>query len=308
MRGTVAILRQRPPSSGATTSINRNSSNKLKIPCSSIIPQYSLALVRQVPVSFPNAITKFAKRSSNIDYNATVLQHNVYLEALRKFVPTICLPALDEMPDSLFIEDNLIAIGNKVVITNLGHPARRKEVDSVREFLTEQLGVTVTTMMSDYSDRGAFCDGGDVLTTSRHLFVGLSERTTIESVRILEESLEREAIPVAFQGNALHLKSIVTHVDDFTLLAPTGPLGDDVLNTMRALDRGYTVIRLPNILACNVISVNGGILAQDVGNKDIRSMLEQVAIDRKMAIEFINCSEIAKADAALTCCSVLLDI
>jgi dimethylargininase len=318
---SAAILRQRLRSRGGaittpTTSIS-NSSSKLRTSSSSNIPpkqqqpkqqQYSLALVRRVPVSFPNAITTFAKRSSHIDFDATVQQHHVYLEALRKFVPTICLPALDEMPDSLFIEDTVVAIGNKAVVTHLGHPARRKEVDSIREFLVEQLGMTVTTMMSPSDDQEVFCDGGDVLMTSRHLFVGLSERTTLESVRILEGALEREAIPVPFRGDALHLKSIVTPVDDFTLLAPMGPLGDDVLQTMKAVERGYTVIRLPNMVACNVVSVNGGLLAQDVGNKEIRSILEQVALDRNMTIEFINCSEIAKADASLTCCSVLLNI
>lgn len=162
------------------------------------------------------------------------------------------------------------------------------------------------TSMSDFPN--ALCDGGDLLNTSRHLFLGLSERTTIESVRVLEEALEMEVIPVAFEGNALHLKSIVTHVDDSTLLAPTGSLGDDVIRTMGAFERGYEVIRLPDMLACNVVSVNGGLVAQHMGDKEIKNIIEQVAADRDMTIAFVDCSEIAKADAALTCCSILLNV
>lgn len=268
-------------------------------------PQYTLAIARHVPRSFPNAITKFANNSNDISLAKTKQQHDAYLETLRSFVPTLCLPSQDDLPDSSFVEDTVVAVDRKAVITHPGHPSRRPEVDSIRDFLSDQLGMSVTSM-SDYPN--AFCDGGDVLNTSRHLFVGISERTTIESVQVLEEALEMEVIPVAFEGNALHLKSIVTHVDDSTLLAPAGSLGDDVLRTMGAVEKGYAVIRLPNMLACNVVSVNGGLVAQHLGDKEIKNILEQVAADRDMTIAFVDYPEIAKADAALTCCSVLLNV
>lgn len=271
-----------------------------------------MAIARQVPQSFHNAITKFANSSTGgIDWDITLQQHDTYLEALRSVVPTvICLPSLDDLPDSVFVEDTVVAMGNRAVITNPGHPARRKEVDSIREFLDgdESLDMTLFNM-ADYHEGTAFCDGGDVLNTSRHVFVGLSERTNHKAIPVLEEALGVEVIPVAFQGNALHLKSIVTHVDESTLLVPTGALGDDVIRNMQALERGYNnIIRLPNMLACNVVSVNGGLIAQDMGNGEIRSALEQVAVERNMTIQFVDCSEIAKADGALTCCSVLLNI
>ncbi|KAG7363161.1 dimethylargininase [Nitzschia inconspicua] len=271
-------------------------------------PQYTLAIARQVPRSFPNAITKFAAATSsdtNISLTTTIQQHDAYLKTLRSFVPTVCLPALDDLPDSMFVEDTVVVMGNNAVITHPGHPARRAEVDSIRDFLGNQLGMSVKSM-SDYPN--AFCDGGDILNTSRHLFVGLSERTNRESIQVLEEVLQVEVIPVTFEGNALHLKSIVTHVDDSTLLAPIGSLGDDVIKTMQAIEKGYTVIRIPNMLACNVVSVNGGLVAQNMGDEEIRSILMQVAEDRNMRVAFVDCSEIAKADAALTCCSVLLKI
>ena len=117
-----------------------------------------------------------------------------------------------------------------------------------------------------------------------------------------------ETIPVRFQGNALHLKSIVTNVDDATLLAPTGTFGDEVLDAMDATNRGYNVVRLPSMLACNVVAVNGGILAQDVGDDESRAILERVAAERGLEIQFASLSEVAKVDGALTCCSVLLSL
>jgi dimethylargininase len=138
--------------------------------------------------------------------------------------------------------------------------------------------------------------------------VGISERTNAESARILEDALGIPTILVPFEGNALHLKSIVTHVDDTTLLAPEGSLGDHVLEVMEAANLGYDIIRLPRMLACNVVSVNGGLLAQDVGCRKSKEILQEVASERNLDIEFLSFSEYAKADGALTCCSILLNI
>ncbi|KAL3930520.1 MAG: hypothetical protein SGARI_004460 [Bacillariaceae sp.] len=140
--------------------------------------------------------------------------------------------------------------------------------------------------MRDFQN--AYCDGGDVLTIAAqyHMFVGISERTNMEAAKVLGDALEIETIPVQFEGNALHLKSIVTNVDDSTLLVPTGALGNEVLEAMEATNRGYNVVRLPNMLACNVVAVNGGLLAQDVGDAQSKEILEKVASERGLEIEF----------------------
>ena len=262
--------------------------------------RYSLAITREVPTSFPQAVTKFAAASDKngpISVSRAKDQIDQYLHSLRRFVPTLCLPAMDEHPDSVFVEDTVVAIGNKAVITNPGHPSRRGEVDTIRDVLL-QLGYE-TIEMRDHPS--ALCDGGDVLYTGRHVFVGLSERTNQEAANILSEAFGVEVIAVPFQGEALHLKSIVTHMDESTLLVPTNSLGEEVLKAMDATSLGYDTVRLPSMLACNVVAVNGGILAQDTG-------CEEAAQDRGLEIIFLDGSEFAKCDGALTCCSVLLEI
>jgi dimethylargininase len=255
-------------------------------------------------------VTKFSTSGDQIDLAVAQQQHEVYLERLRQYVPTLCLDALDDHADSVFVEDTVVAIGKRAVITNPGHPSRRGEVDTIKDVLL-QLGMDVTDMR-DFPD--ALCDGGDVLYTTRHLFVGLSERTNERAVELLSKTFENDvvetiAVPLSPGCNALHLKSIVTHLDATTLLAPTGDLGDDVLEAMRATERGYyDVIRLPNMLACNVVVVNGGVLAQDGGCHESRALLQEAAAKRNLQIDFLDLSETAKADGALTCCSVLLGI
>ena len=225
---------------------------------SSLFQQYTLAISRDVPSSFPNAITKFANASQAIDFTSAQTEHARYVTSLRNFVPTLCLPALDDLPDSVFVEDTVVTVGKKAVITNPGAPSRRAEVDSMKEIFL-QLGMDVTDMRE--MDPQAFCDGGDVMFTGRHMFAGLTQRTNMSGVSILSKALGLDVIPVPFDYSALHLKSLVTHMDSRTLLAPIGDAGDSLLREMKTIERGYTTIRLKSELACNIVSVNGGILA-----------------------------------------------
>mmetsp|Transcript_48205 Transcript_48205/g.49057 ORF Transcript_48205/g.49057 Transcript_48205/m.49057 type:complete len:345 (+) Transcript_48205:162-1196(+) len=285
---------------------------------------YSLAVARQVPRSLPDAITMSSNDSNIIDYNRAKLEHDNYLKALRKYIPVLCLPPLDNMPDSMFVEDTVVTVGHKAVITNPGHPIRRREVDTIRTLLEDQLAMDVTDMREDLSATAtttAYCDGGDVMFTGRHLFVGISgERTSFEAIKILEKGLDVEVIPIPFQQgtNTLHLKSIITHVDEHTLLVPdNNDLGHHILQTMmKESNSKYDIVRLPShaTLSCNVVSVQGkgrgGLLAQLSHEDDhrTRNILTEISQERDLNLEFVSLKEAAKCDGALTCCSVLLDI
>lgn len=99
----------------------------------------------------------------------------------------------------------------------------------------------------------------------------------------------------------------MTHIDEQTILAPTGPLGDNLLETMSTKERGYHAIRVPDMLSCNAVSVNGHILAQDECEVS-KETIQKACSERGLGLTFVDTSELAKKDAALTCCSVLLSI
>jgi len=292
---------------------------------------YSLAIAREVPKSLSNAVTMTADNnnssSTNINYNRAKIEHSNYLQVLRKYIPVLCLPPIDDLPDSMFVEDTVVAIGNKAVITNPGHISRRQEVDTIKTVLQHQLGMDVTDMRDINKDNNkeystgiatSYCDGGDVLYTGRHLFVGVSgERTNYEAISILQNAFDDiEVIPIPFKQRvgALHLKSIITHIDEQTLLVPDNDIGDYVIQTMfDESSSKYDIIRLPNhaTLSCNVVAVNGALLAQLSNNENdqqTRTILQEVANERNITLEFVSLNEAAKCDGALTCCSVLLDL
>lgn len=237
-------------------------------------------------------------------------QHEAYVRELRKIVPVVyCLPALPDYPDCSFVEDVVVAVNGRAVMTQPGHPTRRGEVESVREAL-ERLGVDV---VGDMRGTTAYCDGGDVMFTGRHLFVGVSNRTNADAVEALRRAFGGDvedvvAVPPVVQGgDVLHLKSAVTHIDETTLLVPAGRMGDDLLDAMQATTKlGYEAIRIPDVLACNAVAANGHVLAQDSKCEESRRLLLEATREHNLGISFVDTSELAKKDAALTCCSVLL--
>ncbi|KAL9185113.1 hypothetical protein ACHAXT_002890 [Thalassiosira profunda] len=274
-----------------------------------------MALAREIPDSFVDAVAAHsADRASAVSLALAREQHAEYLSQLRKHVPTLCLPAIEAHPDCVFVEDTVVGVGDTAVITQPGHASRRGEVESIKTAL-QQLGMANIYDMRD--EERATCDGGDVMFTGRHLFVGLSDRTNSEGFRFLRDAFMNHGLaeedivvvpPVVAGKSVLHLKSAVTHLDEQTLLVPEGNVGDSVLEAMKASERKYDAIRLPDVLSCNVVVVNGHVLAQDAPCEVSKRWIEDACNERDFGLTFVDTSELAKKDGALTCCSVLLSV
>ena len=278
--------------------------------------RHTFALARDIPDSFVNAVVAHSPdQSSGVSLSLARKQHDEYISQLRKHVPTLCLPAIESHPDCLFVEDTVVAIADTAVITQMGHETRRGEVDSIKVAL-QQLGMAHVYDMRE-TDVNGLCDGGDVMYTGRHLFVGMSDRTNEYGFQFLKDAFVSQGMaeddiipvpPVVAGKEVLHLKSAVTHIDGCTLLAPEGIVGDTVLDAMKASERGYDAIRLPDILSCNAVVVNGHVLAQDTLCSLSKSKIEQACNERNLGLIFVDTSELAKKDGALTCCNVLLSV
>lgn len=280
---------------------------------------FTFAVTRGIPNSFDKALSSsIDPEHSSICVEKAREEHERYVSFLRTLVPTAHLEALEQHPDCPFVEDVAVAIGGKAVVCTMGAVSRLGEESGVVDVL-RQLGVKVTQMRRVAAD--ARLDGGDVLhprsswgANGKHVFVGISGRTNAEGASVLEDvfgaevEVVRVPIPLPKDGGALHLKSIVTHVDEETLLAPVGPLGDEVLRLMQADRRGYRAIRLPEAACCNVVVINGTVMATPTQCPETKDIFEREMESIGLDIKYIPNVEYAKCDGAMTCRSILLDI
>jgi dimethylargininase len=295
-----------------------------------------VAITRDLPDTFADALEEFSTRKQNHHGGSSSLlppppppvfclatcraQHAEYVRVLQQYVDrVVTLPAANAFPDSVFVEDTMVAVGAEVVLTNPGHASRVGEVQLMEEALLQHPDLKDhVTILDDMRRHGnaATCDGGDVLRIGDTMFVGMSQRTNVGGYQVLQNAFPRLnviPIPALAQGKvALHLKSVVTNLNDRAILVPTGHLGDLVVIAMQdALvqhEIELDVYRLDNMLWCNVVALPGTVIAQKRMNDQSRLALERACTEQDLELVLVDTSALATKDAALTCCSVLLEL
>ena len=253
--------------------------------------QRLVALTRGVSLRIAECELTFIDREA-IDYPRAVQQHDQYQQLLRSLGATvITLPSDDECPDCCFLEDTALVLDEIAVITRPGSETRRREVDGVAPTILKYRNAVRI-------DAPGTVEAGDVLRMGRKLFVGLSTRTNQQGIETLQTALKAygyEVIAIPMKG-ALHLKSVCTALDDHTVLAD--PRHFDATEFSE-----YTLIEVPSeeSMAANVLRINGTICIH-AGFHQTAALLRARGFD----IRTIDISEFLKAEAGLTCMSIIL--
>jgi dimethylargininase len=128
---------------------------------------------------------------------------------------TVRVPGDDALPDSVFVEDTVVAFDDFFVLTSPGAETRRAETDAVGDTL-RGLGASQVAAI----DLPGTLDGGDVLKIGRTAYVGQGGRTNGDGIRQLRALLTPRGwtvvgVPVT---KVLHLKSAVTALPDGTVV------------------------------------------------------------------------------------------
>jgi dimethylargininase len=252
----------------------------------------TLAITRAVSPSFARCQLTHLERVP-IDVDRACEQHAAYEECLRRAgCAVVQLPAGADLPDCVFVEDMAIVLDELAIVTRPGAVSRRAETVAVAAALA--MHRPLLTLPAP-----ATLDGGDVLRVGRTLFVGRTARTNAEGVAFLEAAvapLGYRVVVVPVSG-CLHLKSAVTAAGESLLLVqprwvPPGAFGPE-------LERVHVDPAEPG--AANVLRVRGSVIQPSVFPRT-RERLEA----RGIAVTTVDVSELAKAEGAVTCCSLIL--
>ncbi len=248
------------------------------------------ALTRGVSSRIAECELTFIDRQP-IDFDRAVQQHQQYRQLLRGLgVNVLQIPAADDCPDCCFLEDTAVVLDELAVVTRPGSEARRQEVAGVATLIKQHRGVV-------HVEPPATLEGGDVLRILRDLYVGVTSRTNREGIDALRKHVEPYGYRVhsVVVPGALHVKSVCTAVDDHTILAD--PTRIDISPFSE-----YEIVEVPaeEWMAANVLLVNGTVCMHKGFRKTAR-LLQQRGID----VRTVDISEFLKAEAGLTCMSVI---
>ena len=250
-----------------------------------------LALTRAVPSSLARCELTHLPRVA-IDVGLARAQHELYEAALRRSgVEVVRLPATDDLPDSVFVEDAAVVVDELAVLTRPGAESRRAEIPSVAQALARHRDLAFVAAPGTL-------DGGDVLRLGRRLFVGQSARTDEEGIAQLRDLLAPfgysvEAIAVT---GCLHLKSAVTAIDDATIVLNPAWVDASRFGVQRTIE-----VDPSEPMSANVLAIAGTVLV----NASAPRTAARIAAAGP-AVVAVDQSELAKAESGLTCCSLLL--
>jgi dimethylargininase len=237
------------------------------------------AITRKISARLAACELSFLPRQE-IDLAKAREQHRAYEASLAEFgAKVVSLPAQDQLPDSVFVEDPAIVLDEVAVITRMGAESRRPEAPS--------LGVALSRFRELRWRIG------------KTLYVGVSGRTNRAGVGQLADLVGPfgySVIPVPVHG-CLHLKTACCWLRGETVLANRELFDSSALT-------GIGIIDVPSSepWAADVLPVGGTVLAS-TQFPETCELLERSGF----RVKTLDVSELHKAEAGVTCMSILFE-
>ncbi len=250
-----------------------------------------IALLREVSPSLAACELSFLERAP-IDVERARAQHARYAAELAALGCGIeWLEPLPENADAVFVEDTAVVLPEVAVITRPGVASRRNEVESVAASLAGHRPLRRIVAPGSL-------EGGDVVRIGRNLYVGASGRSNTSGIEQLRAALAPFGYRVASVGmrDCLHLKSAATFIPpDILVVNPAwvDPLVFDA-RTVVEVEEGEP-------FAANTLTVQGVTLLSAAFPRTEEKLAKAGVTTRALDV-----SELQKAEAALTCMSLML--
>lgn len=251
-----------------------------------------LAITRDVSPRFNECELTHIDRTP-IDVNVARSQHHGYIQAIKEIgFAVLELPAEPDLPDSVFVEDTAVVLPEVALITKPGADSRKPETESITQALRPYRPLV-------FIESPGSLDGGDVLVLGKKIFVGMSTRSNMHAIEQMNQLLGKYGYTTwgVEMHDCLHLKTAVTRVDDKTLLINRNWV--DVENF-----EGFELIDVDESepFAANCLPLGDSIIFAVTFPKTAAKLTAG-----GYKIKPVIVDELAKAEGAVTCCSLIIE-
>ena len=250
---------------------------------------------------FKNAIVRRPSRSmvsgltdaslGTPDYSLACRQHDDYIVALQQCGLTVTvLDALEEFPDSCFVEDAALMTPNCAILTNPGADSRKGEVAHI-EAAVHQFYNKVKRI-----EAPATIEAGDIMMVADHYYIGMSARTNEQGAAQMVKLLEQNGMTGSMveMSEMLHLKTGVNYLEDNRLLVCGEFIGKPEFADFTRIE-----IDANNAYSANSVWINGTVLVP-AGFPATVAVIE----DAGYLVRQVDVSEFQKLDGGLSCLSL----
>ncbi len=251
-----------------------------------------IAITREVSRSIIHCELTHLERTP-IDVERARAQHAEYESALKHLgLAVLSLPEEPTLADSVFVEDTALVLDECAIILRPGADSRRSETESIAKILAPYRKLFTI-------EAPARVDGGDILRVGKQIYIGVSSRSDTNAIEQIRDFLQPYGYEVhaAMASGCLHLKSAVTQVANDTLLI--NPAWTDKKNFA---GMKFIEIDPSEAYAANALLIGDTILYPKAFPKTRKKLS-----DAGVKIVDVDADELAKAEGALTCCSLIFE-
>ena len=156
-------------------------------------------------------IKYFAEKGGAPTKEALLEEQKNFWETLRNHnVEVLEAQLVEGAKGQMFTRDLAFVIGDKFFISNMRKENRATAIKGWEPIISKIDKTKIIKVPSDI-----YLEGGDVLVDNKTVFVGISERTNIEGVQFLKETLGSDytVIPLQLKPKFLHLDVVFTIIN-----------------------------------------------------------------------------------------------
>jgi N-dimethylarginine dimethylaminohydrolase len=234
----------------------------------------------------------------NINMKRAMKQHQDFVKAMKdNGVDVYKLPPMEKFPEQVFTRDIGFTIGDTVFVSKMGCNIREGEEKILRNWLLQHQ-VSLSLIEGDR------IEGGDVIVHGNTVYIGVSGRTSEETIEQLQSQLPgMRVIPVPFNPIFLHLDCVFNILSaDKALVYPDAFEEKD----LKLLASHFELIEVDKdeqfTMGTNVLSIgNKKVLSLPI-NKNVNAAMREQGFE----VIKVDISEIIKSGGSFRCCSMPL--
>lgn len=235
-------------------------------------------------------------KNDNIDRSLAISQHQLFEQTLRNAgVEVIKLRPSKDYPEQVFTRDIGFTLGNRLFISEMANPIRQGEEEILAHWMNEH-DISYTKLST------SSIEGGDVIVDGNRVFIGISNRTSMNAVQDLQRELpDFEIIPIPFNTKYLHLDCVFNILSSKDALIYCDALDPKIVDRLSSM---YHLIEVSESeqfsMGTNVLSMGHNRVFSLPINHGVNQQLRQNGY-QVLEVDF---SEIIKSGGSFRCCSM----
>lgn len=240
-------------------------------------------------------IKYYSDNNKKIDKNKILSEQDKFWTLLKKIEINILVASnVDGAKGQMFTRDLAFVIGNKFFISNMKKENRKKAINGWTKIIEQINPKDIVNVPSNI-----FLEGGDVIIDNKTVYVGISERTTMEGVKFLKKTLgsEYQVIPLKLKPKFLHLDVVFTIINPNLALIYKDALEDESYKLLEKYEKIEITKEEQFELATNVFVIERNKIIMNSSHKRIQKILQ----DKGLEIITLDISETAKLGGAFRC-------